>query len=289
VPGLGKHTLAKLNAQHLQLFYARKIDEGLSSTTVHHIHGVIHRALEDAQRMGLVQRNVSEMVKAPRRSHREMHTLSPEEVRRFLDEVHGDRWQALYLLAFSTGMREGELLGLRWQDIDFAHRRLHVRMNVQETLGRYILAETKTTYARRTIGLILPAVTALQLHWERQQAEKEIMGAAYDDKLDLVFANGFGGIMIPHNITKRSFKRHLVAAGLPRSIRFHDARHTAATLLLASGVNVKVVSEMLGHADVSITLRVYAHVLPHMQHAAMNAMEALIGELSPPAVDDDAP
>jgi integrase len=95
VPGLGKHTLAKLNAQHLQLYYARKIDEGLSSTTVHHIHGVIHRALEDAQRMGLVQRNVSEMVKAPRRSHREMRTLSPEEVRRFLDEVHGDRWEAL--------------------------------------------------------------------------------------------------------------------------------------------------------------------------------------------------
>src|SRR5262249_6833451 len=118
IPGLGKHALAKLTAQHLQMFYTRKVDEGLSPTTVHHMHGVMHRALEDAMRMGLVQRNVTEQARAPRRASREMRTLSPEEVRCFLDAVHGDRFEPLYLLALSTGMREGELLGLRWQDID---------------------------------------------------------------------------------------------------------------------------------------------------------------------------
>src|SRR5258708_40312685 len=103
------------------------------------------------------------------------------------------------------------------------------------------------------------------------------MGAQYDSSLDLVFPNGFGPIMIPHNITKRSFKRYLVEAGLSRTTRFHDLRHTAASLLLASGVNVKVVSEMLGHSNVSITLSIYAHVLPHMQQSAVSAMDAPLG------------
>jgi site-specific recombinase XerD len=103
------------------------------------------------------------------------------------------------------------------------------------------------------------------------------MGDKYDSSLELIFPNGYGGIMIPHNITKRSFKRHLIAAGLSSEGRFHDLRHTAATLLLASGVNVKVVSEMLGHSNVSITLSIYAHVLPHMQQSAISVMETLLG------------
>ncbi len=289
IPGLGKHPIARLRAQHLQLFYTRKIDEGLSSTTVHHMHGVLHRALEDAMQIGLVQHNVADMVRAPRKSMREMRTLSPAEVRRFLDAVRGDRFEALYILALSTGMREGELLGLRWQDIDFARRTLRVRMNVQETLGRYILAETKTTYSRRSIGLISSAIAALQRHWERQHDIREETGDMYNLSLYLVFPYGYGTIMIPHNITKRSFKCYLEKAGLPRCNRFHDLRHTSATLLLASGVNVKVVSEMLGHADVSITLRVYAHVLPHMQQTAMTAMEGLMGDLSQPLIDESWP
>jgi integrase len=243
------------------------------------MHGTLHRALEDALRMGLVQRNVAELVKAPRKSTREMRPLSRAEARRFLDAVCGDRFEALYVLALSTGMREGELLGLRWQDVDIAKRTLQVRMNVQETLGRYILAETKTDHSRRNIGLTRPAVAALQSHREQQQQIRKEMGEAYNPSLDLIFPNGFGTIMIPHNITKRSFKRYLVKAGLSRDIRFHDLRHTAATLLLAAGVNVKVVSEMLGHADISITLRIYAHVLPHMQQSAVTTMEGLLGDM----------
>ncbi len=281
VAGLGKHSLAKLSPQQVQHFYAHLIDEGLSGTSVNLLHGMFHRALDDALKMGLVQRNICSLVRAPRRTPREMRPLSVAEVRRFLSVVSGDRFEALYVLALSTGMREGELLGLRWQDIDFDRRVLHVRMNVQETEGRYIVAETKTTYSRRMIGLTRAACDALQAHKERQDLEREVMGHKWSD-LDMAFPNGFGTVMIPHNITKRSFKRHLVKAGLSRDIHFHDLRHTAATLLLSSGVNVKVVSEMLGHADVSITLRIYAHVLPHMQQSAITTMEGLIGEIAEP-------
>lgn len=275
IPGLGHVALSKLKAPHLQHFYSKKLKDGLSPTTVRHMHSVLHRALSDACQMGLINRNVTEMVRPPKRAHREMMTLSLLEVRRFLDVVAKDRFYALYVLALSTGMREGELLGLRWQDVDLAAQTLQVRMNVQETLGRYVLAETKTVYSRRTVALTQAAVDALADHWRKQQYAKQHVGGEWQE-LDLVFPNGFGGIMIPHNITKRSFKRYLVKAGISRDTRFHDLRHTAATLLLASGVNVKVVSEMLGHADIGITLRVYAHVLPHMQQSAVHAMEQLL-------------
>lgn len=276
IPGIGRHTLAKLAPQHLQAFYSKKLAEGLSPTTVHAIHSMLHRALEDALQMGLVSRNVSEMLKPPRRQNREMMPLSVLEVRRFLDAVMGDRFEALYVLALSTGMREGELLGLRWQDVDLTRRIIQVRMNVQETSGRYILAETKTAYSRRTVALTQDATDALAAHWQRQQLQRRKHGERWEE-LSLVFPNKYGGIMIPDNITKRSFKRHLERAGLSREVRFHDLRHTAATLLLASGVNVKVVSEMLGHSSVSITLNIYAHVLPHMQQSAVSAMDQLLG------------
>jgi len=284
IPGIGRHSLAKLSPQHLQLFYNKKLADGLSPTTVHAIHSMLHRALEDALQMGLVNRNVSEMLKPPRRGHREMMPLSVSEVQRFLEVVREDRFYALYVLALSTGMREGELLGLRWQDVDLARRTVQVRMNVQETSGRYILAETKTAYSRRTVALTQVAVDALAAHWRQQQQRRARIGDAWED-LGLVFPNRNGGIMIPHNITKRSFKKHLEAAGLSRAIRFHDTRHTAATLLLSSGVNVKVVSEMLGHSSVSITLSIYAHVLPHMQQSAVNAMDMLLGSQETGKVD----
>jgi integrase len=191
--------------------------------------------------------------------------------------VVGDRFAALYVLALTTGMRQGELLGLRWQDIDLEKRILRVRVNVQESNGRFILAETKTEYSRRSIALTQIAMRALQAHQQRQEEEKTRFGDAWNARYDLVFPNVVGGIMIPDNLAKWSFKQHLRQVGLPTTIRFHGLRHTAATLLLSSGVHPKVVSEMLGHTDISITLRVYAHVTPHMQHAAVEVMGGLFG------------
>jgi integrase len=279
IPGLGKLTLSKLSAQHVQAFYTRKLAEGLSSTTVHHIHGTLHRALEDAERMGLVQRNVSEQVRAPRRSTAEMQTLTEEQANRFLEAAEGDRFHAVYVLALTTGMREGELLGLRWRDLDLDGDApsLQVRMAVQEADKGYVVAEPKTAYSRRRIALTSMAVDALRAHHVWQAEERLALGAAWDASLDLVFPNAIGGIMIPHNLAKRGFKRLLQRAGLSDELHFHCLRHTAATMLLSRGVHPKVVSEMLGHADISITLRVYAHVTPTMQQAAVDVMERVFG------------
>jgi integrase len=281
VPGLGKAPLARLSAQQVQAFYGRKQQEGLSGTTVHSIHGMLHRALEDALRMGLLQRNVTEMVRAPRRSTQEMHPLTEEQAQRFLAAVaEGDRFRALYVLALTTGMREGELLALHWQDIDLRARTVQVRLGLQEAKGphgRYVLAEPKTEYSRRTIGLTHTATEALRAHHVRQATERLRQGAVWDTSRDLVFPNSIGGLMIPDNLTKRSFKSLLERAGLP-DIRFHDLRHTAATLLLSRGVNVKLVSEMLGHADVTTTLRIYGHVLPHMHQVAVEVMESVFAK-----------
>jgi len=275
----------------VQVFYANRLRAGLSSSTVHHIHGMLHRALKDALQLGLVQRNVTEMVRVPRRQSLEMITLSESQAQALLEATREDRFAALYVLALTTGMRQGELLGLRWQDVDLDRALLSVRMNVQEADGRFILAEVKTAYSRRNIALTQRAVAALRAHRAhraKQNAERERMGDLWNDRFNLVFPNGFGGIMIPPNTAKRSYKRHLVAAGIPRETRFHDIRHTHATQLLAAGVNVKVVSERLGHADVSTTLRVYTHVLPRMQQTAVEASHILLGSYEPgkPAILD---
>jgi integrase len=282
-PGLGKVALAKLSAQQVQAFYGRKQEEGLSGTTVHCIHGMLHRALEDALRMGLVQRNVTETVRAPRRSTKEMHSLTEEQAQRFLAAAadaanKGDRFYALYVLALTTGMREGELLGLRWSDIDFGGKKLQIRMAVQEAAKGFILAEPKTDYSRRTIGLSPTPLEALHAHRAKQNEERLALGEAWSGTLDLVFPNVIGGLMIPDNLAKRGFKKLLRRAGLDEGTHFHCLRHTAATILISRGLSPKLVSQMLGHSDISITLRVYAHVTPHEQQAAMDIMEQIFGK-----------
>jgi integrase len=276
IAALGRIPLTKVTAQQIQGFYAKKLKDGLSTTTVHHIHGMLHRAYADALRMALVQRNVTEMVRPPRRRHFEIEPFSEEQAQAFLQAVAGDRFEALYVLALTTGMRLGELLGLRWRDVDINRAKLQVRMSVQEDGYKFVLAEPKTAHSRRTIGLSRTAVHALRWHRARQDQEKAKLGQGWDDSLDLVFPNTIGGIMIPDNLTGRNFKHFLEVAGLP-DIRFHDLRHTAATMLLRQKVNVKVVSEMLGHADISITLRIYAHVIPDMQQEAANRMDDVFG------------
>jgi integrase len=204
-----------------------------------------------------------------------MMPLTEEQSAQFLETVKGNRFEALYVLAITTGMREGELLGLRWQDVDFENAMCYVRMNVQEAARGFVLAETKTTYSRRSIKLSKLSVGALRRHKARQDEERGALGAAWNKSLDLIFPNTIGGLMIPDNLVKRSFKPLLLKAGFPLEMRLHDLRHTAATLLLSRGVNVKVVSEMLGHADISITLRIYAHVIPNMQQVAADVMDSM--------------
>jgi integrase len=277
LPTLGRVALAKLSAQHLQLLYAKKLEEGLSSTSVHHTHTVIHKALEGALRLGLIQRNVSDLVDPPRMRHHEMTTLSEQQARTLIGATHGIRHEALYVVALATGMRLGELLALKWRDIDLERATLNVRATLQRTPDGLILAEPKTAYSRRTIALSRTAVAAFRQHHARQQEERLRIGETWHD-MDLIFANEIGRPLEAGNVLRRSFWPLLKRAGLPH-MRFHDLRHTAATLLLGRGINPKVVSEMLGHSHISITLGLYSHVTPHMQQQAADAMDAALGDM----------
>lgn len=276
-PVLGKVTLTKLTAQQVQRLYSAKLAEGLSSTTVHHLHAVLHRALGQAERLGLVARNVCDLVDGPRMAERELHVLNPDQVRHLLLVAEGDRLEALFILAVTSGMREGELLALRWADVDLERGVVRVRATLQRTKDAgYILAAPKTKKSRRQITLATRARDALRTHRARQAEERLKLGAAWDGTLDLVFPNQTGRPMDAMNLTHRHFQPLLVRAGLPR-MRFHDLRHTAATLLLGRGVNPKIVSEMLGHASIGITLDIYSHVLPDMQAQAAVEMDAALG------------
>lgn len=273
--GLRGVRLKLLTPQQVKLFYSQQVKRGLSPTTVNHIHGVLHKALEDALKMGLVQQNASDRVSPPRRADHEMITLSEDQARALLEAAQGERFEVLFWLALQTGMRQGELLGLRWPDVELDRASLVVRSSVQKIGKAFTLGEPKTAHSRRRIALSASMVEHLKSHRTNQKAEKVKAGPAWKEH-ELVFPNIYGGVMVPDNLAKRIFKRLLRKAALP-DMRFHDLRHTAATLLLARGENPKVVSEMLGHADISITLRIYGHVTPTMQKSAASVMDTIFG------------
>lgn len=278
VPILGGLKVARLGAQDLQSLYAQKLAQGLSPTTVSHIHSTLHRALEQALRWGVVLRNVAEMTDPPRRACPQISPLSPDEARALLAAAAGDPLEALYVLAVTTGMRQGELLGLRWQDVDLDGGTLKVQVAWQRrdrAEGGYALVEPKTASGRRQIALTSMGVAALGRHRVHQAEERLATGPAWENN-DLVFCNSLGRPVGATNLRNRSFQPLLKRAGLPR-IRFHDLRHTAATLFLGQRVPAKVVSEMLGHSRIGITLDTYSHVLPNMQREAVAAMEGLLG------------
>lgn len=276
LPTLGSLVLSRLTAQHLNALYAQKLEEGLSPSTVNYIHRTMHKALQDGQRSELVQRNVADLDMAPRMAETEMEVFTAEQARIFLEAIRGDRLEALYVLAITTALREGELIALKWQDVDLDRGFAQVRSSHRKMKGRFIVNLPKTVRGRRKVALTKIAVTALKQHRERQATEKEEMGAAWQEN-DLVFPNETGGRMDGITVYRHRFLPLLKRAGLPL-IRFHHPRHTSATLLLLQGVHPKVVSEMLGHSTVSITLDLYSHVLPEMQRDATRALDKLLGD-----------
>ena len=271
---LGHNSLARLTAHQVQAFYARKLDEGASASSVRYMHVVLHSALDDAVRLGILPRNVTDYVTIPRLRRQEIKPLSEEQARLLLEAAQGHRYEALYILGLATGMRRGELLALRWEDVQFGDASVQVNATLQVTPEGYKLAKPKTSKSRRRIALSPRVIDALRRHRAHQAAERLRLGEAWAD-LDMVFPNAAGEVYEPSNFVRRQFLPLLRKAGLPR-IRFHDLRHTAATLLLGQGVNVKVVSEMLGHSNISITLNIYGHVLPHMQQHAVETMDRLL-------------
>ena len=279
IPALGKLHLTKLTAQHLQTHYQAQLAAGLSSSSVRQQHAILHRALEQAARWRLVARNVADLVDAPQPARKEMQPLDTGQVRRFLIAAAEDRFYALYCLAVTTGMRQSELLGLAWVDVDLDRASLAVRQQLVRVQGEgFRLAEPKTGKGRRAITLPPFVVDALRQHRKRQLEERLALGPEWEEQ-GLVFPNELGKPAERSNLVQRSFQPILEKAGLPR-IRFHDLRHTAATLLLSEGTHPKIVQERLGHSTIAITLDVYSHVLPSMQIETASKLEGLLGRSS---------
>ncbi len=281
IPALGRHKLQSLSAQHVQAFYTKKLEGGLSALTVISFHNLLHKALETAVKWNLVARNVCKVVSPPRRQRFEVTPLSLEQIQKLLSAVEGHRLEALFKLALATGMRRGELLGLKWQDIDFAKGALQVRRvlsripSIMPGKG-YTEAEPKTQRSRRTIIIAPFALKGLKEHRRRQAEEKKRAGEGWQEH-DYVFCTPIGTHLNPTRDMLDQLKVFLKKAGLP-DIRFHDLRHSSATLLLSLGVHPKVVQEILGHSQISMTLDIYSHVLPSMHQDAMNRLNQAIEE-----------
>jgi integrase len=274
-PGLGRIRMAKLTPQQVAQFFTGKLERGAKPRSVRNMRAVLRRALNEAQAHGLVSRNVAALVRPPKAARGEMHVYDPEQTRRLLAAAQGTRLEAWVVLAVSTGARQGELLGLHWRDVSLDGHYINVQTQLRRLRDAgLVLKDVKTSGSRRKIALTDAAVEALRAHRTRQLEERLVAGNAWQDG-DLVFCNSLGGPLYPSNVRAEYYIPIVRAAGLPY-IRPHDLRHTAATLMLLQGVHPKVVSEMLGHASVAITLSLYSHVLPDMQLAATTAMDRVL-------------
>ena len=264
--------LKDLAAVHVRRLYRGRLEAGLAPRMVQLVHVTLHKALKQAVMDRLIPRNVTEAVKAPQPEKKEIKPLSPEQARALLDAAEGDRLEALYILAVTTGMRQGELLGLKWEDVDFEAGTLQVRRTLSTRSGRgFSFSPPKTAKGRRSIKLPEVAKGSLRRHHQGQLEERKKLAGLWKEN-GLVFATRLGTPVGRQELVARSFKPLLLKAGLP-CIRFHDLRHTCATLLLGKGVHAKLVQELLGHATISITLDTYSHVLPGMGDAAAGAMD----------------
>jgi len=264
VPALGRFPLAKLQPQHVGRMLADLSARGdLSPTTVRYVYSVLRTALGYALRQGAVVRNVATLVDPPPRSQPEMQPLTREQVRMLLTGVRGDPREALYVAALGTGLRQGELLALRWSDVDLIRGDLTVR----HTLGRFTRQPepTKTPRSRRTLRLPQQVVMALTAHRERQ-AVVPLSG--------LIFTTSAGTPLHQTNVTL-GLQRTLRRLGLPQR-RFHDLRHTFATLALEAGEGLDAVSRALGHTSVATTADIYGHWTPVMAQRLADRMDAVL-------------
>ncbi|GGV68702.1 site-specific integrase [Streptomyces griseoloalbus] len=309
IPGLGTKKVARLTAKDVRTFLDRLritcqcctqaldaerkrcctvgecCQKRLSALTVTYVHSVLKSALEHAVREDEPPRNVARNVKTTTYQPRRFRPLTAAEARQFLDAARADRLHALYELALRTGLRKGELLGLHWEDLDLTTGTASIRRSLQRTrTGGLTHLPTKTRASERRIALPTECIHSLKKHQERQEKDRETAGSAWQDS-GLVFTTPTGRPLDPANLTRR-FRSFLNRAGL-RRIRFHDLRHSTATLLLEQGVDLVVIKELLGHAHIGVTAGVYAHVRLRLQRQAIDTLSNALGE----AIDgnDDPP
>jgi integrase len=275
-PTLGHRKLKNLAPDHVQYFYQSKLDAGLAAGTVRLMHGILHKALEQAVKWGIVPRNVCKATTPPKPNPEEIRPLDAEQAKRLLEVASaagGNRLEALYVLAVTAGLRIGELLGLKWEDVDLDAGILRVRRTRSQAKSGPTFTTPKSGKGR-SIRLTGRAVEALRSHKAAQNAERLKLGDLWEDN-GLIYCTTAGKPLDFRNVATASFKPLLKKAGLP-DIRFHDLRHTCATLLLFRGHHPKLVQELLGHSSVAMTLDRYSHVLPGMGDQTAAAMEAAL-------------
>lgn len=284
LPYIGSIPLQRVTPEDLDSLYATLLTDGrhnkaggpLNAKTVRLVHAVIHKALADANRKGSVARNVADLADAPKISasaRPKMKVWNAEELRRFFELIDGHPLYAAFYVKANTGMRRGEVLGLTWRIIDFDNARLSVTQNVTAPDYQISVSDVKSGHSLRTIDLDDRTLAVLR-SWRKRQLELYLQTGTRANDSGFVFAKANGDPLHPDYFS-RSFERLLAKLDLPR-VRFHDLRHTHATLLIKAGVPVKVVSERLGHASVAFTMQVYQHVLPGMQADAAATFSAMV-------------
>lgn len=278
--GLGHAQLQALTPLQVESFYADLLDHGradgtgLSPKTVRNTHTVLRKALSDAERLGLVQRNAAAAARGPAVERPEFTVWSSDDLRQFFATAKSNRLYAAYVLLATTGMRRGEVIGVRWKDIDLDSGQLAIVQTLTDVNGRLTMSTPKTTRSRRVIYLDDTTVAVLRQHRKRQREDQLAAGPDWAVTGDLAFTDEFGLPIRPEWFSKE-FGRLVAASGVPR-IRLHDVRHTYATLALKAGVHAKVVSERLGHSSIAITLDLYSHVTPGMARGAADLVASEI-------------
>jgi integrase len=275
-PKVGHHRLDRLQPEHVERMYAELLASGLSSATVLQAHRVLSRALKVAMQRGKVARNVCALVDAPSVVRVEVEPLTSDEARRVLRAVEGTRNGARWSVALALGLRQGEALGLPWDAVDLDAGTLRVRQALQRQTGKgLVIVEPKSAAGRRTIKLPRPLVDALRQHRAAQLEERMAAANVWQDH-GLVFAQPNGRPLEPRS-DRRAWRALLDVAGV-RQAKLHDARHTAATVMLTMGVKARVVMQVLGHSQISLTLGTYSHVMPELaDDAAERVGDALWG------------
>lgn len=280
-PAIGGLKLKDLRPERLQHLYNEKSASGLSASTVKHIHLVIHGALEQAMKNGLVVRNVSEATTLPRGEKKDIRALSLEEEEHFLEVLGEDRLGPAFITLLGTGLRRGELLALRWEDVDLSQGILHVKQDMVRTKSEGLIFQApKTAKSRRTIPLPEEVVAELKRHKARQNEEKLALGPAYQDN-NLVFTTEWGTPIEPRNFN-RKFYQLRQKAGI-EGVNLHALRHTYATRLLEKGVSMKAVQELLGHSKYGMTADIYSHVSPKLKREAVAELNGILSPKKKPS------
>jgi integrase len=278
IPAIGRSDLQELTPQQVQAFLNRKIADGLSPKTVQSIRGVLRTALNEAMRWELVSRNVATLVRPPRAFSKPVSPFTPDEARRLLEASRSDRLGSLYAVALAMGLRQGEALGLTWDRVDFDSGLIRVDRQLQRAHGKLQLVDLKTRHSRRSVPMPPSIADWLKRHLAAQAVERNLAGARWQGR-GLVFTTPIGTGLDGPNVTK-GFQRLLRSAGLERR-RFHDLRHSCATLLLVQNVPPRVVMEILGHSQITLTMNTYSHVLPELTQDAAASMERVLRPVRP--------